>query len=389
MKEEKIYDVAVIGGGVCGTAIAYSLAKAGVKVALLEKRGICSGTSGTNPGFCVLTYREDPLLMEMALRQRLRWKSLEEDLEKNLEYAETGGLIPISNQRELEVLAGMADTRKEWGLHEVEIVSPKLAVQQESTLDPGQIIGALFCPWEGKINPFNLTFGMADKARRLGADIFVEDKVITMEVSRNVVRSIETLQQKIKADLFVCASGAWSADVAALAGVDLPVLYERGEAMVSIPLPPLIRGTITDGQLFVSSENDPEMVVGACLGQTATGNIVIAQATTSVEDYDRSSTLDGPRAVTQRVTKLFPMLKDLEILRMWGGVVAYTPDRSPLFGFFENYKNLMGVVGFHSAIGIAPVLGELVADVYLKGKTRYDMSAYSPQRFNNVATYNG
>lgn len=128
----------------------------------------------------------------------------------------------------------------------------------------------------------------------------------------------------------------------------------------------------------------PDMVIGACLGQTATGNIVIAQATTDVENYDCSSTLEGPRDVAQRVLKLFPGLNDLEILRMWGGIIAYTPDRAPLFGFLENRKNLLGVIGFHSSIGIAPVLGKMVADVYLKGKACYDMSAYSPLRFSST-----
>jgi len=384
MKTEGIFDVAIIGGGVCGSAIAYNLAKAGVKVALLEKGGICSGTTGTNPGFCVLTYREDPVVMEMALRQRLEWTALAEDLKVDLEYVETGGLIPISNHRELDVLDHVADNCRQWGLQEIALVTPERAVQQERALDPSQIIGALYCPWEGKINPFNLTIGMANKARQLGAEIFIEDEVIAMEVNGDEVKALETLQRKIKADLFVCAAGAWSADVAVQAGVDLPVLYERGEAMVSIPLPPLIRGMITDGQLFAVDENPPDRVIGACLGQTATGNIVIAQATTDVDNYDCSSTLEGPREVAQRVLKLFPKLDDLEILRMWGGIIAYTPDRAPLFGFPENRKNLLAVVGFHSAIGIAPILGKMVSDVFSKGSSAYDVSAYSPLRFRSA-----
>ena len=107
----------------------------------------------------------------------------------------------------------------------------------------------------------------------------------------------------------------------------------------------------------------------------------MAQATTDVENYDCSSTYEGPKAVARRVLELFPKLSDLEILRMWGGAIAYTPDRAPLFGFLENRKNLLGVVGFHSAIGIAPILGKMVKEVYLKGSTGYDVAAYSPLRF--------
>jgi glycine/D-amino acid oxidase-like deaminating enzyme len=138
---------------------------------------------------------------------------------------------------------------------------------------------------------------------------------------------------------------------------------------------------VTDGSFFVREEKKPPMVVGACLAQTKSGNIVLAQATTQVKNHDRSTSYAGPVAVAQKVLYYFPKLSNLEILRMWGGIVAYTPDRQPLFGFLPYPKNLFVNVGFHSAIGIAPILGRIVKDVYLKGKTQYDFAAYSPLRF--------
>ena len=224
---------------------------------------------------------------------------------------------------------------------------------------------------------------MANMARQLGAEIFIEDEVIAMEVNGHEVKALETSQRKIKADLFVCAAGAWTADVAAQAGVDLPVLYERGEAMVSIPLPPLIRGMVTDGQLFAVGENPPDRVIGACLGQTVTGNIVIAQATTDVDNYDCSSTLDGPREVAQRVLKLFPKLDDLEILRMWEGSLPTPRTVPPCSAFLKTGKFACGG-RFHSAIGIAPVLGKMVSDIFSTGSAAYDVSAYSPLRFRSA-----
>jgi sarcosine oxidase subunit beta len=377
----KTYEVAVIGGGVTGSAIAYHLAKAGVKVVLVEKGDICSGASATNPGFCVLTYREDPVVMELALQQRREWDDLSQELGVNLEYECTGGLIPISNQQELEVLAGLVQNCHNWGLKQVEIVKSDRAVEQERALDPTKIIAAVYCPWEGRINPFKLTLSLADRARLLGAHIMTGAEVTGMEVARGNVKTIHTLQGDIKADVIFCAAGAWTRKVLSLAGASLPVEYERGEAMVSIASPPTIRGMVTDGSFFVREKEKPPMVAGACLAQTKSGNIVLAQATTQIKNHDRSSTYAGPIAVAKKVLYYFPKLSDLEILRMWGGIVAYTPDRQPLFGFLPNPKNLFVVVGFHSAIGIAPILGRIVKDVYLKGKTQYDFAAYSPLRF--------
>jgi len=71
MKNKKSYEVIVIGGGVCGCAIAYHLAKEGVRVALVEKGDICSAASGANLGFSVLSYRQNPITLKMAQDQLL------------------------------------------------------------------------------------------------------------------------------------------------------------------------------------------------------------------------------------------------------------------------------------------------------------------------------
>lgn len=224
----KCYEVAIIGGGVCGSAIAYYLAKAGAKIVVLEKGDICSGASGTNPGFCVLTYREDPLVMELALEQRLEWKKLAQEVGVDFEYATTGGLIPFQSQEQLDVLAALVDNCHSWGLKKIKIVKPEEAIQQEKALDATKIMGAVYCPWEGRINPFKLTIGLIGKARQLGADVITDAKVTGMEVSGGEVKTIFTSRGMIKAGLVICATGAWTAEVVAQAGVKLPVLYERG-----------------------------------------------------------------------------------------------------------------------------------------------------------------
>lgn len=381
MRNKMKYDVAVIGGGVCGTAIAYYLAKAGVRVALLEKKGICSGTSGTNLGFCVLTYREDPLLMRLALEQNRSLPHLSQELDMDIEYFCTGGLIPFSNQEELGILEKLVENCHQWGLKEVEIVKPERAVQQEPALDPSKIMGAVYCPLEGRLNPFNLTIGFARKARERGADIFTETAVTGFEICNGEVERILTSRGTIEASLVIVAAGAWTREVLNLAGTDLPVYYERGEAMVSMPVPQTVRGMVTDGGLFVKGPETNKMVVGSCLAQTFSGNIVIAQATTDVDKYNCSSTYEGPCEVARRTLSFFPGLADLEIIRMWGGMVAYTSDRIPIFGYLQNPGNVFAVVGFHSAIGIAPAIGRMVQEIYLKGTTGYDITKYLPQRF--------
>ncbi|MEW6623994.1 MAG: FAD-binding oxidoreductase [Bacillota bacterium] len=389
MTHKKSYDVAVIGGGVVGSAITYHLSKAGVKTVLLEKGDICSGTSGTNPGFCVLMYREDQFLLNTALEQACKMPGLTDELGIDIEYVQTGGLIPLTDHAQLEVVGGMLETCKQWGLKDVSLVSPDRALQQEPHLDASKIIAAAYCPTEGRLNPFKLTLGFAHKARELGADILTHTQVTGFEVVNGEVKEVVTSYGSVKANLIILAAGAWTREIAKMAGVDIPVNYERGEAMASIPYSPLIRGMVTDGALFVKSANRPAMVVGACLTQTVSGNIIMAQATTDVHNYDCSSTYEGPVAVAQKVLFYFPKFKGLEIIRMWGGIVAYAQDRKPVFGLLWRPNNIFLVVGFHSAIGISPALGEIVRDFICKGYFPAELVSYSPGRFcsNSMALF--
>ena len=381
MKNKKSYEVTIIGGGVCGCAIAYHLAKEGVRVALVEKRDICSAASGANLGFSVLSYRQNPITLKMAQDQLSIQRKLSQELEIDIEYVETGGLIPITNQEELQVLSFLVERCREWGFKEIEIVNPQRANQQEPALDQKKLIAAVFCPLEGILNPINLTIGFANAAKRNGADIYTNSSVIGFEIANKRIKEIIFPTEKIKTNLVISAAGAWTRELINKVGIDLPIYYERGEAMISSPVSRIIKGAVTDGILFTEASSIENMTVGACLAQSASGGIILAQSTTEGEDYNIQNSPFGLSLVARRVLSFFPALKNLNIIRMWSGLVSYSEDKQPVFGFLDNPTNMFVVTGFHSAIGIASAIGNMVKEVYFRGVSSYDVSAYSPLRF--------
>jgi len=381
MKNKKSYEVTIIGGGVCGCAIAYHLAKEGVRVALVEKGDICSAASGANLGFSVLSYRQNPITLKMAQDQLSIQRKLSQELEIDIEYVETGGLIPITNQEELQVLSFLVERCREWGFKEIEIVNPQRANQQEPALDQKKLIAAVFCPLEGILNPINLTIGFANAAKRNGADIYTNSSVIGFEIANKRIKEIIFPTEKIKTNLVISAAGAWTRELINKVGIDLPIYYERGEAMISSPVSRIIKGAVTDGILFTEASSIENMTVGACLAQSASGGIILAQSTTEGEDYNIQNSPFGLSLVARRVLSFFPALKNLNIIRMWSGLVSYSEDKQPVFGFLDNPTNMFVVTGFHSAIGIASAIGNMVKEVYFRGVSSYDVSAYSPLRF--------
>jgi sarcosine oxidase subunit beta len=381
MQKDRHFDVAVVGGGVIGAAAAWKLSAAGARVVLLEKDDLCAGASCTNPGFCVLSYREDRLCMSLALEQQQNWDALQAEI-GDVEYVPSGGLIPLTSHAQAAVLERLCRHTKTLGLDDIGLVSAKRAKELEPALDERQVVGACWCPGEGRVNPFKLNLHMAARAKQLGASLRPHTPVTGMHLDNGLVSALETPDGGVKADLFVLAGGAWTRDLTRMAGRDTPVCYERGEAMVSMPTAPHIRRMITDGALFNQPPEENPMVVGACLSQTSSGNIVMAQATTRPDGYDKSNTFEGPRAVARRVLRLFPSLSDLEIIRMWAGLVSFTPDKRPVFGTFASPGNLFIANSFHSAVALSPAIGEMIASYWKTGTIPEDAKSYSPERFS-------
>ncbi|MBQ3104123.1 MAG: FAD-binding oxidoreductase [Oscillospiraceae bacterium] len=376
------FDVAIVGGGVVGAAAAWKLSKAGAKVVLLEKDDLCAGASCTNPGFCVLSYRENPLVMDMALRQQQQWDALQEEI-GDVEYIPSGGLIPLTDDAQAGILENLCKGCATMGLTDIEMISAARAKELEPEINEKILVGACWCPGEGRLNPFKLNLNMADRAAALGAVMMPHTPVTGFKMANGVIQAVETPKGDIYADLVVVATGAWTHDVVKMAGQDLPIGYERGEAMVSMAVRPTIKRMITDGALFNQPmTEDHPMVVGACLGQAAHGNIVMAQATTRPGNYNKSNTLAGAKGVANRVIQLFPALKDIEIIRMWAGLVSFAADHEPVFGAYDSPKNLFIANSFHSAIALSPSIGDMIADYWKSGTIPELAKGYTPLRFN-------
>lgn len=375
------YDVAIIGGGVLGAAAAWQLARRRVRVALLEQGDIASGASATNPGFLVFSYRENAFAMRLALEQDANWPAFQRELGADLELNRSGGLMPFDAPDQEQVLTQLVHRSRELGLAEFEIITAARARELEPALEEQRITGAAWCAKEGHLNPFRLNLAMVDGAKRLGAHLYPHTAVTGMEVSNGIVTALETPRGRVKASLFVVAAGAWCRKVTNLAGADVPIRYEKGEAMVTAGVAPCLSRIITDGALFTQHDDSIAMRVGCCLKQAQDGNVVIAQSTTIPDHHETGNTSQGLIRVARRTLRLFPSLAGLEVIRMWSGLISYVDDKAPVFGPLDSPGNLLLATAFHSAIGIAPAIGDMIADYYTSGHIPQDAKRYSPMRF--------
>ena len=373
------YDAIVIGAGVLGASVAASLAAAGHSVLILERGEPACGASGGNLGQISITDRWEPWHMKLAVRSlRTYGEVLSKDYA--IEYAQTGGSILINGENQLQAAGEAIAGLKALGIDASLLVGGDIQ-KIEPGLSPDAAEALLYCPMEGKLNPFAVTLAFLDKAEKNGAVLYRDTPVTGFQKLGARITGVETPRGTFSAEWIVNCTGPRASFVGRLAGVELPVCYHKGTALVSEPVAPLIRGPVCGGGFLLkgSGGDPPRRQIGFATIQTACGSILIAQSTEVCRTDDRSVNMPSLSLVAKRFLTCYPQLRDLQIIRAWAAVTTYTTDDLPVFGFSRGAENLFAVAGFKGAFTVAPAVGDLTRDALL-GRPDPDYRCCAPDR---------
>ncbi|MEW6622075.1 MAG: FAD-binding oxidoreductase [Bacillota bacterium] len=376
-------EIVVIGGGIIGSAITYCLTKYGLKVVQVEQGEFVSGASGANLGQISLVDREPPLQLQLAKESLQIYKDLSRELDKDFGYVSRGGFVVLYSESQLLAARKICSIQKQNGLR-VHLLSVQEIKEQLPGLEGKNIWGGIFCEEEGGLDPLELTLAYQNKARKLGALTFSRTKVESFCMEGGRITAAQTTRGKITAKVFINAAGAWSAEVAKMAGLDIGIRYHKGTAMVTEPVSELFSGPVVGGGFLagIFSDNDTgAMRVGLAVMQQKNGSIIIGQASEKSINYDTSTNYEAICSTAKKFLEYFPGCAKLNIIRAWAGVTPYTTDGLPVFGYSGKVSNLFTAAGFKGAFTTAPALGELSASMICKGKIAEGYCSYSPDRF--------
>src|SRR5438034_2177850 len=331
-------DVLVVGGGLAGTALAYYLARQGVEVVLVERGELNREASGTNAGsfhFQIaihqLTAAETENVrerLEIEVRQQVEaaevWKGLERELDGPLGIHFTGGLMVAETEAQLRLLHEKRVIEEEAGL-EIEIFEGEELRAFAPYLAP-DLTGASFCPQEGHADPALAAPLFALRAVEAGASIRTHAEVTAVEVDPDGGAqrfAVTTAAGPIRAHRIVNAAGAWANEMAALAGLELPLRSEGLHLNVTEPrehvLEPMVQHI--GRRLTLKQTANDTFIIGG--GWPARPEPWPRRYSTSWES------MAGNVAVAVRV---MPLLADVRIVRTWSGVMAFTDDLAPVVG---------------------------------------------------------
>lgn len=384
-------DIIVAGGGIIGTAITYYLAKRGKKVTLLEKKYLANGSSSACDQGVLLQSKAPNEHLKLGIYSMELYKTLEKELERNLEFIRKGYLVLIENENERAVMEEVVAKQNALGLPS-RLISREEAMHMQPGLNPDAIVAAACCDWDGEVNPYMTTMAFADRAARLGADIRTNSPVTGLVMENGAVKGVETPDGTIYAGTVINAAGVWAAEIAGMAGLSVPIKPRRGQIFISEAVPLFIRRSVINARYIVAKHHlellrqdtsaKARLGVGLSLTQSEKGNVMFG-ATREFAGFDFTNTIDGLQAVLDNAVYLVPGLKQLNIIRTMSGLRPYTPDGKPLIGYVKEVPGFFMAAGHEGdGISLAPATGKLVADLIVDGKTEVPAaSSFDANRF--------
>src|SRR6186997_3475981 len=241
----------VIGGGVGGCSILYWLTRLGWDdVVLVERADLTSGSTFHSAGL-VGQLRSSLSLTKMMMESVELYRTLEAEVGLETGWHEVGSLRLASSPERMEEIARQAGWAKTFGLP-LELVSAAEAQALFPPMTTEGVLGAAYLPTDGYIDPSQLTFALAEGARKRGADIATGTRVTDLRVEGGSVVGVETDKGVIETEVVVNAGGMYAREIGALAGVNVPIIPMAHEYLVLEPSGlPLDMPTMRDPSLLV------------------------------------------------------------------------------------------------------------------------------------------
>jgi sarcosine oxidase subunit beta len=367
-------NVAIIGGGIMGTSIAFHLAEAGVRdVVIIERDTLASGSSAKPLGGVRATF-SDPGNIQLGQRSLEIFERFHELFKIDIGLRQVGYLFLCRNESELAALENATGIQNSLGCS-ARMVTPDEAVMINPLLRRAALLGASFSPRDGFAEPSKVVKAYAEAARQLGAALCEHTEVLDIHKSSNATHEIHTSRGVITVDTVIIAAGAWSQKIGEMVGAYLPV--EPVRRQIGITAQPSERFPTVPFTLDLSTT----LYFHNCQNAMLLG---ISNADEH-PGFCREFSHGWTTAFDQAAEIIAPSLAHLPLVAGWAGLYENTPDHNALIGKAEHLDGVFYATGF-SGHGFlqGPAVGELMRDLYLGRQSFMDPRPFSAVRFEGV-----
>jgi dimethylglycine dehydrogenase len=381
--------VAVIGGGVVGCSVLYHLTKLGWSdVMLIERSELTSGSTWHAAGGFHTLNGDTNMAALQGYTIRL-YKELEEITGMSCGLHHVGGVTLADNQDRFDMLVAERAKHRYMGL-ETEIVGPAEIAKIAPVTNTDGIIGALYDPLDGHLDPSGTTHAYAKAARMGGATIELHTKVEATTQRADGTWDVVTDKGTIHAEHIVNAAGLWAREVGAMAGIYFPLHPMEHQYIVTDDIPEIIERDaehphVMDpaGESYLRQEGR-----GLCIGfyeQTCKPWAVNG----TPWDFGHEllpDNLDKIEASIEFAYKRFPALGRAGVKSVIHGPFTFAPDGNPLVGPVPGMRNYWAACAVMAGFSQGGGVGLMLAQWMVEGETERDTIAMDCARFGDWIT---
>src|SRR5271169_5248499 len=356
-------EVVIVGGGIVGASIAWHLTEQGCRNVLMVERETHQGKGSTGKSMGgVRAQFATAANIQMSMYSIQFYAEFDERLGQPGGYRPQGYLFVATVPAHLEYLRTNQILQHSLGLKQAHMVNRDTIKARVPQLFTGDVLGGSFCPTDGFVDPYSVMVGFTTCATERGAKVWKSTEVTAIHRDGSGITGVETTRGPVSTRVLVNAAGAWAAQVAALAGVDLPVQPMRRMLVPTEPFDdfPHTAPMIVDmsngfhfrpeARGFLLAWNDPEESPGY------------------KTDFEPSFI----EKILTRAAHRVPVFENVAVnpKRAWAGLYEMTPDHHPILGESPEVPGFFFANGF-SGHGVmhSPATGKILSDLILTGKT--------------------
>jgi glycine oxidase len=364
-------DVIVVGAGAIGMSIAYQLAKAGASVTVFDRGQVGGGATGASAGMIQLNPdRSTPTSLYALETESARlFPALAAELRErtgvDLGYRPAPLLHLVLHAEEEPLMRAHRAWQADHGIA-VSWLDRTAALDLEPSLNP-DVRAALYYPNDHQLLPRVLAPALAQAAADLGAVVREGAGVDRLLTEGDRVVGVAIGGEKVHAGEVVIANGAWASSWSETLRTPIPIRPVRGQMVALRTVGTALRHVVSSFEGYMLTKADGTTYVG-----------------TTVEEagYDARPTAAGIARLLALAPRLIPRLADATFTTAWAGLRPGTADGLPLLGRIPGWQGVTLAAGhFRDGILLAPITGELVADLIAQRRPRLPVDDFDPGRF--------
>lgn len=375
-------DVVIVGGGCMGAATAYYLTRLGAgRVVLVEREPqLATQSTGRNAGG-VRHQFSDPANIALSRESIALFERFEDEVGSPIDFWQDGYLFLLSSAGSVAAFERAVALQRSLGL-DVQWLSAAEAAAMTPGLDATGVLAATFCARDGITDPNGVTMGLVKAAQARGLTVLRDTEVTGLEVVAGRLARVRTSRGDIATPVVVNAAGPWAAQVAALAGVALPVTPERRHIFIAQPE----AGVSWDDARYTGRTPASRLMVidfdtTFYFHREGAGLLFGMGDPTERPGFDQSVRWDFLPEVTEVAVRRLPALADAAVTHAWAGLYEMTPDHNPVIGP-SGPEGFFTIAGF-SGHGFqqAPAAGRALADLMAGRTPDLDLAPFAFGRF--------